>query len=97
MLPVYWPKKCKRCCRLLKEPTAVNVPPLPSNGSTTAQEATVERQQIASFEVGIGFEAGSVMRPGFSAALDILLSVSRINGAFHSAMPMPQVALIYSW
>ncbi len=66
-------------------------------GSAAEQQPTVERESVASFECGIGFEVGSVMRPGISAALDILLTVSRRNEAFHSAMPMPHVALIYSW
>ena len=83
-------------------PTAIDIGgadsarPSPDTSATT-QDTTVERETVASFDLGIGFEVGSVMRPGFSAALDILLTVSRRNGAFHSAMPMPKVALMYSW
>jgi hypothetical protein len=46
---------------------------------------------------GFGFEFGAVMRPGFSVAVDLLMTVRFDGDGFLAAYPLPTGALMYSW
>lgn len=52
---------------------------------------------LASGAVGFGFEFGSIMRPGFSVAVDLMMTVLWDNDGFYAAYPLPSGTLMYNW
>ena len=49
------------------------------------------------FGLGIGVEMGAIARPGFSAAIDLQMTVMWDQDGFYGAYPLPSGALMYSW
>lgn len=52
---------------------------------------------LGSIGAGFGFEFGAIMRPGFSLALDLMMTVLWDNDGFYAAYPLPYGTLMYNW
>jgi hypothetical protein len=47
--------------------------------------------------LGIGFEFGAIMTPGFSVSLDLALTAMFDQNGLQQIWPLPAIALMYSW
>jgi len=56
-----------------------------------------DRTSLVGVGAGIGFEFGALMRPGFSLALDLLLTAAFDDVGLSFLLPLPQMALMYNW
>lgn len=54
-------------------------------------------ETYASVAAGFGLEFGAVTRQGFSASIDLLMTVIWDREGFFAASPLPYGALMYSW
>ncbi len=54
-------------------------------------------EYLTSGALGFGFEFGSIMRPGFSLAVDLMMTVLWDNEGFYAAYPLPSGTLMYNW
>ncbi|MSP90910.1 MAG: hypothetical protein EXR79_03755 [Myxococcales bacterium] len=86
---------------LSRDQTA-NVNVAPENCKTVQCQKITEPGKGAvetwhSLAAGFGFEFGAVMRPGFSIALDLLMTLRWDRDGFYGAYPLPSGALTYSW
>ena len=61
----------------------------------TTHKAPVD--YFTSAGAGFGFEFGAVTRPGFSASIDLMMTVMWDNDGFYSAYPLPYGSLMYNW
>lgn len=52
---------------------------------------------LGSVGAGFGFEFGAIMRPGFSLALDLMMTVLWDNDGFYATYPLPYGTLMYNW
>ena len=81
---------------------AANVDVAPENCNTPQCQKIVAPGKGAvetwhSLAAGFGFEFGAVMRPGFSVALDLLMTLRWDRDGFYGAYPLPSGSLTYSW
>lgn len=60
-------------------------------------EETASNKWDAFFGVGIGFEFGAVMRPGFSLSLDLVLTAMVDRQGLYEILPVPAIGLMYNW
>lgn len=67
----------------------------PQCKAITTSKAPVD--YFTSAGAGFGFEFGAVTRPGFSASIDLMMTVMWDNAGFYSAYPLPYGALMYNW
>jgi hypothetical protein len=61
------------------------------------QQVGTETTAYTSAGVGFGFEFGAVQRPGFSVALDLVMTARWENTRFYAAYPLPHATMMYSW
>ncbi len=59
------------------------------------QKAAVD--YFAHVGLGLGVEFGAIARPGFSAAVDVQMTVMWDQAGFYGAYPLPSATLMYSW
>jgi hypothetical protein len=52
---------------------------------------------LTSVGAGFGFEFGAIMRPGFSLAVDLMMTALWDNEGFYAAYPLPYGTLMYNW
>lgn len=79
--------------------TNIDVPS--ANCGTVCQESLQGNHgridYLTSAGVGFGFEFGAVMRPGFSLAVDLMMTALWDNDGFWAAYPLPYGTLMYNW
>jgi len=66
------------------------------------EEPQTSTYHLAAGGLGIGFEFGAIMRPGFSFTVDLMLTAIMLKDGnakwkLDRVWPLPSVALMYSW
>jgi hypothetical protein len=78
------------------DPTCVNTN-TQSCPSTSKDVQVFTKTKFVSAGVGIGFEFGAIMRPGFSLSLDLVLTAMFSQDGLEQIWPLPALTMIYSW
>lgn len=70
----------------------------PYNCSQHFQASTKkDRTSLVGAGLGIGFEFGAIMRPGFALSLDLMLTAAFDSQGLSFLLPLPAMALVYNW
>ncbi|MCB9738061.1 MAG: hypothetical protein H6747_02260 [Deltaproteobacteria bacterium] len=64
---------------------------------STKEVNEISKTHWISAGIGIGFEFGAIMRPGFSVSLDLALTAMFDQNGLQQLWPLPALALMYSW
>lgn len=69
----------------------------PSWQCPQVQDTTSESKTWYGVGTGIGFEFGALMQPGFSVALDLMLTAVFDTRGLDWLLPLPGMTLVYNW
>ncbi len=79
-----------------------SVAKVPAANANTPQAQAINNASapidyFAHVGIGVGLEMGAIARPGFSAALDVQMTVMWDQIGFYGAYPLPSASLMYNW